>query len=224
MAKVGTHTIHVYQKDIQKDYKVSLMYNNDYRFHVEIPLEFFNVVHHLDESILTEYSIGKIYKKKYDYSNYKPIIFAHTEELALEKTKKCFEYLTDKAVIQRNVIIVFYNPKDLCQYNEHFYNEEHPQIGMQFGLTYAVETSVGDKKVYSIYPEGGYRNGCVMQNRKELRLWNKASTIIPDTPENRATLENLYNAFIQLNEKLKSFMSTPEKLLEFIQSNVKLLN
>ncbi len=64
----------------------------------------------------------------------------------------------------------------------------------------------------------------MLKNRKEINIWNSATTIIPDTPENRATLENLYNAFQGLNEKLKSFMQTPETLIEFIQSNVKLLN
>lgn len=221
MAKVSTHTIKTYQKDIQKEFKLNLMYNSEFKFHMEIPLEFYDVVHHLSNH--AELSIEKTRKAK-GVNVFKYYVTAQTESLCLDNTKKCLEHLVDKSVVQRNVIIVFYNPKDLCNYNEHRYNEEHPQIGLQFGLTYAVETSVGDKKVYSIYPEGGYRNGCVLQNRKELHLWNTASTIIPDTPENRATLENLYNAFIGLNEKLKSFMQSPEKLLEFIKSNVKLLN
>lgn len=221
MAKVSTQIIKTCQKDIQKEFKLNLMYNSDLKFHIEIPLEFYDVVHHLSNH--TELSIEKVRKAK-GSDIFRYYVTAQTEPLCIYNTKKCLEYLVDKSVVQRNVIIVFYNPKDLCNYNDHMYNEEHPQIGMQFGLTYAVETSVGDKKVYSIYPEGGYLNGCVRQNRKELNLYNKASTIIPDTPENRSTLENLYNAFILLNEKLKSFMQTPEKLLEFIQSNIKLLN
>jgi len=221
MAKVGTETISVYHKDIAKEFKVNLMYNSDLKFHIEIPLEFYDIVHHLDN--LVGLSIKKVKKSK-DSDAFKYFVIAQTEVLCIGNMKKCLEYLIDKSIVQRNVIIVFYNPKDTCKYGNHIYNEEHPQIGLQFGLTYAVETCVGDKKIYSIYPEGGYIEGCVRKDRKELCLWNTASIIIPDAPENRAILENLYNAFIQLNEKLKSFTQTPEKLLEFIQSGVKLLS
>jgi len=47
--------------------------------------------------------------------------------------------------------------------------------------------------------------------------------IILDTPENRLFLENLYDAINKLREKMTTFLTDPEKLLELIASNQKLL-
>ena len=222
MPKVSTQTIKAYQKDISKEFKLSLIYNSDLGFHIEIPSEFFEVVKHL--SNLSELSIVRIAKSRNRVSEFKYFVVAESESLCVINTKKCLEYLIDKAIVKRDVIIVFFNPKDTCTYNEHAHNKEHPQIGMQFGLTYAVETSIGEKKVYSLYTERTWLNGNVQEFRKEIYLYGKASTIIPDTPESREMLESLYNAFVSLNEKLKLFTQTPESLLDFIQSKVRLLN
>jgi len=224
MGKVGTKIIETYQKDIQKEFRVNLMYNSRLKFHIEIPIEFEEVVLHISRADLMSMGIENILVSKAE-KKYKHYVVAETESQCMEQTKKCLEYMIDKSIIQRDVIIVFYNPKDNVQYGNIVHNAEHPQIGLQFGLTYAVETSVGENnKVYSIYPKEGWRNGCILQNRKELNLWGKICTVIPDTLENRMTLEQLYNAFMQLNKKLTEFTKTPDALLDFIQSNVKLLN
>lgn len=226
MPKISTNEINIYHDDIKKALTIVVMYNQKFHFYAEIPNEFYSVVHHLPEDKLTELSIRIMHESKRWHSvndPHKKIIVGDSESECLVKMKKCLEFLVDKSVQKRDVIILFYNPKDITNYNEHLMNNEHPMIGLQYGLTYAVETSVGDKKVYSIYTEYeafGRKN----TNRRELSLWNKSSVIIPDTPHNRETLEQLYHALIALNEKLKSFTSTPEKLLEFIQSNIKLLN
>lgn len=227
MPKISNNPMSIYHKDIKKDYTIVVMYNQDYAFYAVIPPEFNDIVHHLSEPECKELFIQKKYTTKRGYrdanAKYDPVIAAPSEGECLSRMKKCLESFVDKSVQQRKVIILFYNPKDTTNYNEHKYNEHHPQIGMQMGLTYATETSVGDKKVYSLYRE--YEAfGRTNADRKELNLWNKAATIIPDTPENRETLEYLYNALKLLNDKLASFTSTPEKLLEFIQSKVKLLN
>jgi hypothetical protein len=128
----------------------------------------------------------------------------------------------DKAIVQRNVIILFFNPEYEVRYGNHKHNESHPQIGCQIGLTYAVESCVGDKKVYSLY-KSHEAFGETKVQRTELSLWNKSVTIIDDTPANRAALESLYEAMNNLILKLKEFASSEEKLLGLIQSNIKLL-
>lgn len=227
MAKVSTHTITVYHEDIHKEFKIGVLYNSDNGFHVEVPDNFREVCKHLSYDERQKKNIVTVYKTKRDQvfynDNFKFYIKGITEQEVINNTISCFKFLITKSIVQRDVIIVFFNPKDNCLYNEHLHNKEHPQIGMQFGLTYAVESTVGENKVYSIYPEGGYRNGVTIQNRKEIRLRGDYSTIIPDTPENRITLETIYKGFITLNEKLKDITKTPDVLLEFIQSNQKLI-
>ena len=205
MPKISNNTISVYNKDIKVDYKIDVNYNQEFMFYALIPEEFKELVKHLTEEELKVFNIVKRYKNKRDqYTHiYDPIISSKTENECLLLIKKCLDDFTTKSITQRDVIIVFYNPKDLCDYGSHHYNQEHPQIGMQFGLTYAVETSLKDKKVYSIYPPGGHMNGCVRVVRKEISLWGRSSIIIPDSPANRESLENLYNAFINLNTKMK---------------------
>ncbi len=229
MAKVSTEIVKIYHKDIVKEFKVSVMYDDNYNFHIAIPEEFREIVHILDGSQMIDFNVRKKYKNKKDIilttaNSYEPVVSSMHKESCLDDFKKVLMFLVNKSINQRDVIIVFFNPKDLCQYNDHFYNEEHPQIGMQFGLTYAVETSVGDDKVYSIYPEGGHYEACTIRNRKEIRLWDKAATIIADTPENREALEGIYKGLILLNEKIKGFTQSPEMLLAFIESNTKLLS
>jgi hypothetical protein len=222
MPKISTNQIQLYHKDIKKNYDIVINYNQKVHFYTIIPDEFKEVVHHLDDELKDGYFITKLLKRKYDESTYSYVINASSESDCLERTKVCLRALTDKIIEKRNVIIVFYEPNDNMRYNNHLHNDEHPQIGLKFGLTYAVETSVGDKKVYSLYSK--YEAfGKMNTDRKELNLWNKASTIIPDTPENRVMLEQLYSNLDKLNKKLTEFTSTPDKMLEFISSNIKML-
>lgn len=224
MPKISNNSLPIHHKDIKRTFDIVIMYNQEYGFYAEIPSEFHEIVNHLSHEDCQLLFISKKYAKKHSMDNkYTSIITSPMEGQCLGRMKDCILKLMDKAITQRDVIIVFFNPKDLTTYNNHVHNLEHPQIGMQFGLTYAVETSVGEEKVYSIYPEGGYVESCIRKERKEISLYDKASTIIPDTPQNRETLEKLYTAFVVLNERLKEFTSSPEKLLKMISSNTKLL-
>ena len=225
MPKISTNNVQIHNKHITKDYTVDIMYNQKHHFYANIHSEYRDIVHHLGDDKLKELSIVKDYAKKYPSAEdkYQPIIVGATENEVLSKMRTALTYFTDKSIVQRNVIIVFYNSKDIQHYNRHTYNKEHPQIGLQYALTYAVETSVGDKKIYATYtPYESF--GETRINIHELNLYHAASTIIDDTPENRATLEHLYTALFNLNKKLGEFTSTPEKLLELISSNQKLLN
>lgn len=227
MAKISNNRIQVYHKDIEKDYDIVIMYNQWHHFFAVIPAEFQQIIHHFSEEENRKLSIVNQRISKYKVLPDSYVIESETEGDCLSKTKDALKVLVDKSIQQRKVIIVFFNPKDVCQYNNHEYNKEHQQIGLQFGLTYAVETSVAEKKVYSTYtsyksPFNDEEEPIV--NRHEIQLWNKASIIIPDTPDNRIMLEQLYSNLITLIGRLKEFTSSSEKMLEFISSNVKMLN
>jgi len=222
MPKIRTETIHVQHKDIRRTFQLNLMYNGTDKFNIVIPEEYHEIINHLEDKELEANSVSCKAKSK---TSREPIYFTHaeTEEECLQRTKKFLHILTDKEIVQRNVILVFYNQNNVGHYGTLRHNKEHPQIGMKYGLTYAVETSVADKKVYSLYIEKQRMDGTTWQDRLEISLWNELVTVIPDTPENRKVLEDIYNAFINLNEKMKTFTKNSDSMLEFIQSKVKML-
>lgn len=227
MPKISNHRIQVLHKDIKEWYDITVMYNQEFKFYGVIPDVFNLIVKHLSKDEMDKLNITKRFAKGSRSNSvnddFDAIVYSTTEKECVQLLKDALLVLVGKKIVKTNVIIVFFNPKDNCQYGEMQYNKEHPQIGMQFGLTYAVETSVGDKKVYSVYTE--YETfGRKEVVRKEISLWNSSTTIIPDTKESRITLEEIYNAIHLLNTKLKEFTSTPEKLLGLIDSKIKLLN
>lgn len=222
MPQISKNNVEIYHEDIRKYYTITVMYNKDEHFYAIVPGEFHDIVHHLSKEEMDEMGISKKHKRRFE-AEYQPIVSTETEHDCLQGMTKAIKKLTGKAIEQRDVIIVFYNADFTSRYNSHEHNAEHPQIGMQYGLTYAVETSVGDKKVYSLYSKLDWF-GEEKTTRYEIDLYNKASTIIPDTEENRKMLEQLYSNFKELNKRLTEFTSTPETMLELISNGVKMLN
>lgn len=222
MPTISKNNIRINHKEIVKDYSITVMYSQDLMFYAVIPDEFKAIVRHLDDEQRNNLFIKTKYKTAKDRHQteraHDSIVHGTSEGECITRIRKCLEEIVGKSITQVKVIIVFYNPTHNTRYNK-----EHPQIGFQFGLTYAIETSLSGKKVYSTYNE--YDSfGETKLTRHELNLWNQAAIIIPDTEANRETLEYLYNAMKALNEKLASFTSTPDKLLEFIASNIKLIS
>jgi hypothetical protein len=224
MPTISNNSVRVWNKEIDKTYDIVIKYNQKHHFYTNIPESFKEIVHHLTDDEREKMFIQELVKGPYGSNEYEQIISGETESECLGRIKDCLTVVVDKALVQKKVIIVFYDGADTVTYNNHRYNNEHPQIGLKFGLTYAIETSVGDKKVYSTYTT---RRGIIddkeIVERHELSLWNKAATIIPDTEENRNALELLYTNLNILNEKMKEFTSTPVRMLEFIATNVKML-
>ena len=220
MPKISTNNIKIYDKDIHKEFTVVVNYNQSLNFYAKFPKELEEVVHHLESDTKDSLFIEKHYKSKNDrFRDIKGeyVISSQTESECLTRMNLALKTILPMTVEQKDVIILFYKGEGRTQYNTHLYNKEHPQIKLEIGLTYAVETTAGEKKVYSIYGENE-RNG-----RRELTLWNEAATIVDDTPKNREMLEHLYSSMKHLNNKLKEFTETPETLLALIESNVKLL-
>src|SRR5690349_20078558 len=172
MPKISNNDITIYHADIRKNYKVEIFYNKDLSFYAKIVDDFKEVARHLDDKVLKELGISN-YRKNMK-SDYEQVISDSTEGGCLVKVKKALTYLVDKAVQKKNVIIVFYNSEKETQYGNFQHNDKHPQIGIQFGLTYAVETCVGDKKIYNVYRKWKGMRDEENVDRSEIHLWNKA--------------------------------------------------
>lgn len=225
MPKIRKQTISVRHGEVSKNFDLTTMYDQEDAFYIELPIEFKSLIHHTENSELDGLQISKKYRSKYgrydaDMDSYKAIVSANNEQECLSKAKAAIKHFMDKIIAKRNVIIVFYYPKASSSYNRHYYNPQYDQIGIQFGLTYAVESSVGDKKVYSMYRTSENNP----EHMRELSLWGDNSTIIDDTEENRRFLEQLYDALKALNEKISSFTKNEESLINMISSGVKLLS
>ncbi len=224
MAKIGKRSVTIYHKEMKRTFEYEMLYNSDHLFHAVIPSEFNDAFDHLNETELKELSVKKWHKSKYNReSNYTRIVHAVNEGTCEAAMKKFIEAVMDSELKRRNVIVLFYNGKDECNYGDHQYNGEHPQIGFQIGLTYCVETTLGEKKVYNLFREETDLDGEKRTIRKEIRIINYHTTIIDDTPKNREFLENIYAKLGWLNKQLKEFTKTEESLLGLIESNQKLL-
>lgn len=228
MPKISSNSIQIKTDHIDKFYDFDVLYNKKNLFYINIPAEFKNTLDHLSIDSMKKISIKRVYKNETDRilnpANYTCIVSAGSELEVKELYREALKVLLSKSIKQRNVIIVFFQgDRDNTRYNRHEYNEEHHLIYTSLALTYAVETSIDDHKVYSIYSEYN-AFGETRINRKQISLYTPNSTVIEDTPENRKSLELIYEALKNLNEKLKSFITTPETLIEFIASKNNLLN
>lgn len=211
MPKISKNKIRIIVDHIDEYVEAVIMYNLTHHFYFVISEVFEDIVNLLSDKEREKLGIFKKYKRAAIASEYVFIIVDDTEKGCLEKVKVCLKKLMTLSVKKKKVIIVFYNSEHTCRYSNHKYNSEHPQIGLQFGLTYADELSYGDSKSY-------YLNG------EKLNLWDESAIIIPDSEENRRVLEQLYFNLNELNKKLKEFTSTPDSMLKAISSNIKMLN
>jgi len=128
---------------------------------------------------------------------------------------KFYQKEIESTTASRKVIIIHYSSPN-TSYGSHHYNEEHPQIALQLGLTYATEFIIGEEKSYSTTAKGNY-------SRSKFRIWENGTTIIDDTKENRKWLESLYAALKNVETALDTITENNETLQKFISSGKKLL-
>jgi len=142
-------------------------------------------------------------------------IVAKTEGELEADMVKFYEKEILSSTSSRKVIIIHYS-SPTTSYGSHHYNEDHPQIALQLGLTYATEFVIGDEKSYSTQAKGRYSRG-------KFRIWDNGTTIIDDTKENRKWLETLYAALKNVETALDTITENNETLQKFISSGQKLL-
>ena len=222
MAKIRQTSIRVTNTDVQKYYEVVIQYNSELKFFIEVPKEFYAVLETFSNEELAGLFIEKVYKRRFDQSNYKFVVSQSSESMCLDRTKDSIRELMNRTVTKREVIIVFFNPKHVTEYGGLAHDKDFPQIGMQYALTYCTESASGDKKVYSIFT----MQDCFGEQkeiRTDVRIWNRNCIVIDDTPSNRFVLEDIYNNLNKLILNLKEFTRDSESVVKFIESNVKLL-
>lgn len=228
MPKISTNNIRIYTKKINEDFSIEVHYNQDNLFYAVLPERLNEAWDHLTEEQKKEFGASQYFKSMRDRmngTNFKRIVSAANEGECLIAMKKVIESLIVSSIITRNVIVVFCNPKDNCQYGSFQENEHHPQIGVQFSLTYAVETRVGNgKNVYNIFKTYTGLRDEVETTRRELNFYGPNYTVIDDTPENREFLENVYSKLVALKDALKEYTQTPESLLQLIASKQLLIS
>lgn len=197
---------------------VDVHYNKEWRFYVQIPDEYTSQFDSI-EKIPHTGRIGRWFGQGNDPR--KKIVHGQSEEEVLERAKEVFTLLAATGLEERNVILVKY-----VSYNENdgrHSDYDHVDVGLELALCYAVEvTTPGQKPKYYKYQEYGYGEEKEMRKREVNTGWSK-DIAIPDTPDNREFLERIHAATRKLADEMTKYTETPEKLLELIQSNQKLI-
>lgn len=229
MPKISTNNIRVFNDNINETFQIEVNYNKDNLFYAVVPEQFNEAWDHLSEAEMKEFKTQKLHKSKHSMfsgGQFKRIVSDSHEAECIESMRKLLQKLIKECIVKKDVIIVFYNPKDNCQYGNFEENKQHPQIGMQFSLTYAQETSVGNgKKIYNVFRH--YKSGITEErdetSRREVSVWGGNYTIIDDTPENRIFLEDIYFKLNNLKLALTEYTKSPETLVQLIESKQLLL-
>lgn len=229
MPKISTHIEAIHHKDIKKSYEIVIWYNQDYLFYAKFNDEFLEALSHLTKEERDNLGISRFYKGKYPNTSDNPVyvVSNETELGCIKKMTEAIVFLLDKTISKRDVIIIFFdeNERGMEMRNTNKNSKEFPRIGLGFGLTYAVETTSGEKTIYSIYEDHtSIMDEKITTIRKEISLWRNEGVVIPDTKENRRHLEDIYNCLSVLISTLKEVTENKDVLLKFIESKVKLLN
>lgn len=230
MPKISKNTIQIYnKKQSNTNFVIDILYNQDLKFYAVIPAAFNENFDLLSGSELEGFAATRKYKSVTDRvsstQNFERIISSDTEVGVLSNMKRFLEYLIDFTIVSRNVIILFFNTNGTTYNNMSFAKSKYPQIQMELGLVYCVETSipnVGTPK-YMQYRKTERLSGGFIEEKSEFNIWGKQCTVIDDTEENRAFLEKIYNGFSELISAMKEFTKTPEALLQLIGSGLRLI-
>jgi hypothetical protein len=223
MPKISKYGFRSNTQDIAKYFELDVQYSTPY-FFIEIPKEFMEAFKLFSKEQLADCN-GSLYLKKGHYGdgNRSGKVSAPTEQEAKANLDKAFLLLQQSSIIKTDVIMITFE-KDLHtgHYPSSQYNDDHQRIGMKLGLKYCTKVQLGDKVVYNSYrtQKCGDRDEIV---RTEIST-DSEDVIIPDTPANRIFLENMYSKFHQLIISIGDHLSTPEDVLNLIESNQKLLS
>jgi len=214
MPKISKYHMYYRHKGVQKNTEVQVMYNQKFIFYVKVPDEMAKACRVIGRDKRDNLCIEEFNRKTSDSPETDYVICGGTESKCEENTRDAYAALSELSAVEKNVIIVLFE-NQTTTFNRHSYNNEHPQLAIKFGLTYAVETEISGSKEYTV--EDSFKN------RKILSLWNSGSTIIPDTEDNRESLELIYEALKTIHDRLEKFTESSEAMVKMIQNNVKLL-
>lgn len=224
MPKISTNnSIKIETEKFKMSEQVDVHYNKEVHFYIQIP-DKYSVQFDSIESIPYTCKIGKFFGQGNDPR--KKVVHGASEKEVLERAKEVFIKLASTSMEERNVIVVqleTHGIDDLSRKRNWYGDIDRPNIGLELQMTYATEVSVlGQKPKYYKYANN-YRFGEDVVDRHEVNDGWRKNPVIPDTPENRQFLENIHEALIKLTTTMKEYTETPEKILEMINSNQKLI-
>lgn len=228
MPKVSKYGVRVSTPDMDKYLEFDVIYNSNDLFFIKVPSSYMEVFKLLSEEELKSCN-SRLYLKKghYGEENRSGKVCGKTEDEVKLNCSALFKLLNDKSVIKTDVIIVNFKKDSSDRHYSHkssYFNDEHQKIGMSIGLKYCTKVQLGDKVTYNTYQPGYvFREGDAPYITRTEVFIDSEDVIIPDTAQNRIFLESMYIKFKSLVETIESHLSTPEAIVNLIESNQKLL-
>lgn len=161
-------------KGLKMHFDIPIMYNQSNHFYYRIPREFDEMVILLDDEVRRALGIRSYYKSRFNTEGF--MVSRSNESECLSAAKTALGKILESKPETDNVIILLYDGDSTVSYGGMKYDDEHPQIGLKMGITYAIRTRLGDQVMYyqPAGPEG--------KHRREVRIWKSSCTVIKDTP------------------------------------------
>lgn len=227
MPKIKNVIVSAWWESEKRDFDVVLMYTSNVGFYIEIPEELQPVANFLNDNLIEKYCISYIRGRSISINckqNNNAVTVSDSEKDCLSIAQSLFTYLCRNSIKYKDVIVVYFDDK-LAKYNSGT-NKEHPKDGFTYGLCYCIEEKVGDTgeaKYYQYITTPADYHFKESTRKIEVSLYGNNYIVIDDIPQNRELLEHTYRLYIELKNKLKTFLGDKEQLLTLIASNQKLI-
>lgn len=221
MPKIKKHRFSVSTETGDRSFEVDIHYEEE-QFYVLIPDEFEETIaamskEHRNTNHIDYWRRGR--------NNGKYVVIGVSESELTKKASTAFHSLAESSISKKEIIFIEYK-STRREHARHIRNGRIQKIGVEFEYTYCTEVSVGQEKSYWLFT----RDKSLWSNEEDRITREKISvshgskyTIIDDTPQNRAMVEDLYSRLDILIEKVCTFVGDREKLLNMIANNQKLI-
>lgn len=224
MPKISNQRVKV-RSDADTYVEYQVFYNSEYGFHAQVPDQFNDVFDLMPEKDHEALHCRKVFKsgKRITTGVAKRCILGTGEDNCIANMYSFLQKAVEYKTVKRDVIIVFYQTRE-TNFGGHEYNNDHPGLSLQLGLTYCTEVVVGDGKP-DYYKFTKPTKSYIEVKKQRVSVWDKEDAcVIDDTKENRAFVEQLYAALLTLQNKLKDYTKSGKSFLALIASRQKLLN
>lgn len=232
MPRISTKHLKIRNGDIDESLEIQVNYSTDLGFYAEIPEKLTESFDQMDDDVIKRRNGYRKYNRKYATRNepHKRVVTGTTEDGLVKNMTDMLTHLMKQTMVKEPVIIITFQSDDR-EGDRHKDKEELDpnnleEIGLGFSAKYChrVTTGTGKPKYYQ-YSEDEWQ-GRKRTIREEVHVdqhWNSDDRVIPDTPDNRAFLEDLHRALRALVGKMRAFTKTPESVQKMIQDRQKLL-
>lgn len=194
-------------------------------FFILIPEKYIQNLDYLTEAQKAEYHVEHVRVKIKKYAHSPLAVITENEQRLRYIFLQLITLLSNISIKSRPVILVWFKALEIDRFDTPTrYEYQWQPRGCTLGLKYCLEQELDGKKV--MVTESKRSTGEVIGYSSISMPGNPSEwpVVLDDTPENRAFLEDLHRKLVALSTKLSELTGTQEQLLEFIQSNVKLLS